>query len=228
MNIKFLGFGGAFDYKHGNSSAIINIDNKTILVDCGYSVFPRLRKLNISEEIDYVFITHLHDDHAGSLSSFLIYRKLFSTPVKLVFPDLEFKNTLEAYLSHSLQTPNKYFDFIDIKETAFADYINTKDFHVRNMQTYSYIFSEKSKKIVFSGDINNPEYLINQLEKKGISKSSIFCDITFDKTNKAHAFYKDIQEKYSELDITGYHYDPKKKPKDCKVKLVGEQPELLF
>ncbi|MDQ3190282.1 MAG: MBL fold metallo-hydrolase [Bacteroidota bacterium] len=228
MEIKFLGYGGAFDYQQGNSSAILKIGSKSILIDCGHSVYPILRKLNKTEEIDYIFITHLHDDHVGSLSSFLIYKKIFSSPVKLVFPDLKFKKTIIDFLSFSLQNPEKYFDFIDIKDVGFADFIDTENFHVKGMQTYSYLFKENHENLVYSGDMNNPEFLIQKLKDKGINSGKIFHDVTFIKSNKAHTFYKDVERLPTNFDVYGYHYNPENKPKDCKLKLVGEQDDLLF
>ena len=228
MRIKFIGFGGAFDYKQANSAAIIKIGNQSILIDCGHSVYPLLRKLNIAEEIDYVFITHLHDDHVGSLSTFLIDRKFFSRPIKLIFPDLDFKNTLIAFLKFSMQNPEKYFDFMDIKNTGFADYIDTKNYHVKGMQTFSYVFYEKDEYVVYSGDLNNPGYLIQKLEEKGIKKGTIFHDITFNKSNKAHAYYKEVEKIPADFNVTGYHYNAEEVPSDCKVELVGKKEEFLF
>ena len=45
-----------------------------IMIDTGYdngyySVVKKLKKLNI--EVNYIFLTHAHDDHAGFLDEFL-------------------------------------------------------------------------------------------------------------------------------------------------------------
>ena len=228
MHIKFIGYGGAFDYKQVNSAAIIKIGSISILIDCGHSVYPILKKLNIAEEIDYVFITHLHDDHVGSLSTFLIDRNFFSTPPKLIFPDFAFKNTLVAFLKFSMQNPENYFEFMNIKDIGFANYIDTKNYHVKGMQTFSYIFYEKGEYVVYSGDLNNPGYLVQKLEEKGIKKGLIFHDISFNKINKAHAYYKEVEKIPAGYNVTGYHYNAEEVPSDCKVELVGEREEFLF
>lgn len=74
MRIKQLGNGGAFNFDQTNSSFIIESFNNTILFDCGYNVFSKLRELNYTSKIDTVFISHMDDDHIGSLKSLIYYR----------------------------------------------------------------------------------------------------------------------------------------------------------
>ncbi len=82
MIIEVIGVGGAFSYELGNASVLAWDDcyQSAVLFDCGYSVFPDLRrketkeKRDIISKIDSVFISHLHDDHYGSLGTLLEYR----------------------------------------------------------------------------------------------------------------------------------------------------------
>lgn len=79
MRIKQLGNGGAFDTGSTNSSFLIDSSGDYILFDCGYNVFSKLRELdktepNTIEKINTIFISHLDDDHVGSLKSLLHYR----------------------------------------------------------------------------------------------------------------------------------------------------------
>jgi Zn-dependent hydrolases, including glyoxylases len=56
---------------------VVKIDNKTILVDTGYdfefeNLISKLREKNITvQDIDYLFITHCHDDHVGSVTKII-------------------------------------------------------------------------------------------------------------------------------------------------------------
>ena len=56
---------------------LVKIDNKTILVDTGYEfeyekLILKLKEKSISiNDIDYIFITHCHDDHVGSVVKIL-------------------------------------------------------------------------------------------------------------------------------------------------------------
>ena len=82
MIIEVIGVGGAFSHELGNASVLVwdNLLQSAVLFDCGYTIFSDLRKKetkekrNIISNIDSVFISHLHDDHYGSLGTLLEYR----------------------------------------------------------------------------------------------------------------------------------------------------------
>ena len=71
--LEFLGRDSGFGEK--NNSAYIEMENKLIIIDCGFTVFEQLKKkfdFTKYENIE-VIITHLHNDHAGSLSQLILY-----------------------------------------------------------------------------------------------------------------------------------------------------------
>ncbi len=229
MDIKFIGTGGAFDIEYGNSAAIINCNKKKILVDCGHTVFPKLMQLNLVSEIDYILITHLHDDHAGSLSSLIFYLHFFlpQKKVQLIAP-ANFHQELIDYLNFSQKNVLK---FISIKNLPnFIQFIDTYNRHYPSMQTYSYIFSEQNEHIVYSGDLNDTSFLYHEVKKLNLEGNiTIFHDVTFHESAKtAHAYYKDIESFWRNYKIYGYHCNSKLKPKNCKLPLVTENSEFLF
>ena len=68
MNIIWNGTGAAWAYGYGNSSAIVEARGKRLLVDCGHTVPARLKQMGLSlQDIDGVFISHLHGDHVYGL-----------------------------------------------------------------------------------------------------------------------------------------------------------------
>ena len=79
IKIKQLGNGGAFDYKSTNSSFLIDTGKDSyFLFDCGTNVFAELRKQHDEGEIDlsklkYVYISHMDDDHVGSVKTLIYY-----------------------------------------------------------------------------------------------------------------------------------------------------------
>jgi len=89
IKYKILGNGGAFDYNQCNSSFLIGQNEEYLLFDCGYSVFAELRKqdadININldlKKLTTVYISHMDDDHIGSLKA-LIYYQYFINNIKI-------------------------------------------------------------------------------------------------------------------------------------------------
>lgn len=71
--LNFLGSDSGFGNK--NNSAYVEEENKLIIIDCGFTVFQQIKEnmdLSKYKEID-VIITHLHNDHAGTLSQLILY-----------------------------------------------------------------------------------------------------------------------------------------------------------
>lgn len=73
QTLTFLGKDSGFGEK--NNSSYIEIENKLILIDCGFTVFQQVKnKFNFENyESIHIIITHLHNDHAGSLSQLILY-----------------------------------------------------------------------------------------------------------------------------------------------------------
>ena len=70
--LKFLGSDAGFGEK--NNSAYYEKGEEIYIIDCGFTVFQEIRK-----NIDFskynkinIIITHLHNDHAGSLSQVIL------------------------------------------------------------------------------------------------------------------------------------------------------------
>jgi hypothetical protein len=76
IKMNFLGIGSGFNLSLGNSSAFFYDDNKNFyLIDCGFDVFGKIMKYDLLKDVNeiHVFITHLHDDHMGSLATLMFY-----------------------------------------------------------------------------------------------------------------------------------------------------------
>ena len=75
MNSFFTFLGRDAGFGINNNSAYTIIDNNLILIDCGYTVFNIIKEKFIFSELNTinVLITHLHNDHAGSLSQLILY-----------------------------------------------------------------------------------------------------------------------------------------------------------
>jgi len=80
MHLTVIGCGDAFGADGRlQTSFCVRADRSTFLIDCGTTTLVGMRRLGISpNDIDTVFVTHLHGDHFGGLPWLLIDAKYVS------------------------------------------------------------------------------------------------------------------------------------------------------
>ncbi len=240
MNIRFLGVGGAFDPEYGSSAAVIDTGDRTLtLLDCGCTTYGDLRRNGVVDEITHVLITHLHDDHCGSLGS-LINHHFHSANKKLT---LVCPPALEAPLRTllQLQRTNRPLDEVlylhhlegekdHPSRTLGAsriDFIETTGLHQANMLSFAYVARGAEGVLAFSGDLGDADYLVAQLEQRGYAGARIFHDVTFsEKAKGSHVYYEALQPHLSRWVIYGYHNRPDQKPSDCLIPLAYENADM--
>lgn len=230
LGIRFVGTGGAFDVELGNSAAIVSMAEANYLVDCGHSVFPRLVQLGLVSKIDGILITHLHDDHVGSLSSLVLYHSLVLQKgrMKIYVPSADFQASLSALLSHSLGDPSLRIDFRPISEIEGVGFVDTFGKHVEWMQTYAYYFSDGKSSIVYSGDNGDVDFLMEKITQLGLPEPTVFHEVFFHFEIAAHAYYRHVMRWTDRYRVFGYHCDPQYAPADNTLPLVANHPEYLF
>jgi ribonuclease BN (tRNA processing enzyme) len=77
MRFNFLGAGSAFTLKNFQSNAILEIDGKKLLIDCGGDIRYSLAAAGITLlEIDGIYVTHKHADHWGG-AEYVAYSSFF-------------------------------------------------------------------------------------------------------------------------------------------------------
>lgn len=226
IDIKFIGTGGAFDYERGNSAAWITFKGKKILVDCGHSVYPALRQKGLAQEMDYVLLTHLHDDHAGSLSTLIFHQKhIAQRKAQLLYPTADFGDLLHAYLVFSQQRPEENSDFIPLWQFPGRgiSYLDTTNMHVPGMPTFGYVFEDEDERLIYSGDMGNPQLILDYLRQNPTDKRvRIFHELTFFPGISAHCYYKDLEPLAAQYELYGYHLDKRYMPADNKILLVED------
>lgn len=227
MKIKFLGTGGAFDYEKRTSAALVTVAGNTILVDAGFSTILKLAEKNLFETIDYILITHLHNDHVGSLPTLLAHykHKLKVEMPKIIVPSENFTNELRQLLS--LSAEKDWASYVPIADFPELGFIDTTGQHIPDMTSFAYYFKEEDKLIYYSGDIANADTAKNFLADRTESDITVFHETAFFKKSDVHASYLEVQEKLSGYNLYVYHVDKANKPDDCTLTLVEEVPELL-
>lgn len=193
MELKFLGRGSGFNPKEGNTSAYFIEDNELFLIDCGSTVFWKIIRMNLLENIEKinVFITHTHTDHIGSLGTLIEYAYFaMNKKVNLILEDgtkhienirhiLNFSGiNREMYnIVYTKKVTSKYKTFYQ------PLYIETS--HVKNLSTYSLLFLTKDGVVFYSGDINNIGYL-EYLLSININFDKIYIETTLNNSNPVH------------------------------------------
>ena len=231
MQIKFIGTGGAFDYKYGNSAVWIVLGGKRILVDCGYTVYPQLKEKGLIDQIDYLLITHLHNDHTGSLATAILdHKHICQNTEKLVIasPSKSFEQDIVSLLSHSLSNPYKYVSFVSTDSIEGLGVIDTMGLHVTGMKSFAYYFKEGEELILYSGDIGQPHILFAFLEKQRVTKIRVFHEICFFEMDGIHTYYKNLFPYIEQYEIYGYHINPLDNPKDNPIPLVYDHKEFML
>lgn len=230
MEIKFVGTGGAFDSTLANSSAIVTHNAQRILIDCGHSIFPKLNVLDLLESIDAVLITHLHDDHVGSLSSLILYHQIILEKGRLkVYSGSDAaRSALRAFLSHSLGNVAERVDLRLAEEIEGLHTIDTFGRHVEWMQTFGYCFTDGNASIAYSGDNGDAGFFFSEIEKLRLPQLRVFHEMCYFKGLKAHPHFSDLEPFLDAYEVYGYHCDHQKAPAENKIPLVGNFPALNF
>lgn len=190
MNIIVLGTGSK-----GNST-LIKTEKFNILIDVGFSYRTLKEKLEsvntYPKDIDYIFLTHEHNDHIFGLETFLKYNNpTILIPKKLkgiidyknirIFED---ENILEDVFIKIIQTSHDSIDsvgfLIEEKEESLVyitdtGYLNKKNFVFLKNKTYYVIESNHDIESLLTG--RYPYYLKQRIYSSAGHLSNQDCGI---------------------------------------------------
>ena len=230
MQIKFIGTGGAFEPAYYNSAAILHFREKVILIDAGFTVYPRLVALNLLFSFDYILLTHLHNDHCGSLANILLHRYYHGGGNRtiLLYQTEAFKVQIWQFLRLQVKDPEKYADFVSCATWPGLTILDTFGRHSEGVQSFSFIWEEANERLVYSGDLQQADFLFAHLQTLAPLPTIVFQDISFKSGNQGHAHYTHLQSYQAQYPIFGYHCDPTQNPTDNTIPLVYNQPKFMY
>lgn len=181
MELYFLGRGSAFFTEEGNTSAFFIEKETMFLIDCGESVFKKIREARLLELAQikelYIFITHMHDDHVGSLGSLVSYCRFGFPEGKEVKCHLVCAPALETLLYNKVYAAGcaAHCDFItaealDGQFRYFRSMRYIRTIHQPHFPAFSIEFNTNVGKVFYSGDTQDVDMVEAYAKQDDISR----------------------------------------------------------
>lgn len=156
LTVTLLGTGSGIPQPGRSQSALLIRDKGLMLLfDCGAGTLNRLTEAGISpEDIDSVFLTHLHLDHIADLLPLLKARWLMDTPAPTVFGPVGTERWLRATVS---LYPYLSEMRVKVRELVAEEGISVDSIEVSTAETVHSVVSlgyriDGSASVVYSGD----------------------------------------------------------------------------
>ncbi len=203
QTLTFLG--GDSGFGENNTSAYYIMDNKLILIDCGFAIFSKVKNmLQDFDEID-VIITHLHNDHAGTLSQLIMYVYFILGKTVNVISKCE---RIYDYLDIT-GTPKESYNIYN--STEYVELIKTE--HVKELDSYGMNLKINDKNIIYTGDTCTLNSFIPYID----NADELYVDIS--KNGGVHLKISEIIDELDKIhnngtDVYLMHVDDKKYVKE--------------
>jgi ribonuclease BN (tRNA processing enzyme) len=211
MRLTIIGCGDAFGAGGRlQTSFHVRSAQSTFLIDCGTSTLIGMRRLDFDpNEIDAVFVTHLHGDHFGGLPWFLIDGQYVSKrrrPLVVTGPrgiEARYLTAAEAlYPGITTNDPGFNLVFHEYEEQKPLDVggVTVTPFEVKHPSgapPYALRFMLEGKVIAFTGDTGWVEVLCEVAKGADLFISECF---QYDVTLPIHLDYATIDANYGRLD----------------------------
>lgn len=153
----------------------------------GFTVFEKLKKQFDFKKYNeiYVIITHLHNDHAGSLSQFILYMWFVYQKKVIVVSKCE---KIKEYL----KITGTIIEAYEVKERIPGlEFIKTE--HVDQLDSYGFYLEILDKSIVYTGDTKTLQPFLPYLK----NSDEFYVDIS--KFGGVHLKFEDVIEDLKQI-----------------------------
>ncbi len=219
-SLMFLGTGNAHSRELGNSCAVFNQGECSLVIDFGFSAYYAfLEEFDVLPEA--IFLTHCHLDHIGGLEN-LFYRSYFNnaSPIKLYVPVkiVPILHQRMASLEHILAEGNANFwdafHLIPVGDTFWHKGYKFNVFEGRHHSMgFSYGISLRGV-FLFTGDTKPIPEVINHIASQG---ELIFHDLSMF-NQPSHTFFEELSS-YTKNVLSRcvfYHLSNQEQVENCK------------
>ena len=207
VRVHFLGSGNAFsDGGRANAAIHVTARGVSLLLDCGGSALPAIKRHVDPQTIDAIAVTHLHGDHFGGIVFFVIEQHFAGRKKELVIGG---PPSLEARLRAAEQA--LYPDFYGKTTLGFpmrvivlgeepvelggATVAALPVRHVRESEPHGHRVRVAGKLIAYSGDARWTGHLLAVAKDVDL----FICEASyFDRVDPAHISYRTLMEHRAE------------------------------
>lgn len=186
QTLTFLGRDSGFGEK--NNSAYVETNGELILIDCGFTVFEEVKnKFDLSKYKDIkIIITHLHNDHAGSLSQVILYAYFVKNIKVTVISKCE---RIQEYLDIT-GTPRESYE---LKQDI--EFIKTE--HTKYLDAYGFKIEINGKNLIYTGDTNTIKPFLPYIK----DCDELYIDVS--KFGGAHIKIDDVLQELERIKANG-------------------------
>ncbi len=210
MQLTLIGCGDAFG-AGGQLQTSFHVRSQaaSFLIDCGTSTLIGMQRLGLKpNDIDTVFVTHLHGDHFGGLSWLLIdaqYVSRRTRPLVVAGPlgiEARFVAATEALYPGASSAARVFaLQFVEYEERRPLDIggVRVTPFEVKHPSgapPYALRFDVDGKVLTFTGDTGWTESLLDAARGADLLISECF---QYDLKLDIHLDYKTIDANYARL-----------------------------
>lgn len=173
MKINFFGTSDGYPEKDRYCSCtVVTVNGKHYVIDAGLSLYSALLRHDYSPaDVNGIFITHMHGDHASGLAEYvnlMIWGSRFAADPEICVPSMAGKLGLLSY-AYAMDK-GRDVDVTVFREGKIFEDENVRITAYRTQHTdasFGFLVEGEGKRVYFTGDIRNdladlPELLFNE------------------------------------------------------------------